>query len=52
MRDFLTMRGYDGAYYPGITPGELNRFNVLQEEAYHDPLCILDDHQALTALPL
>jgi len=48
VRDFLTTRGYDGVYYPGITPGELNRFNVLQEEAYHDLFVrILDDPQAL-----
>lgn len=36
VRDFLETRGYDGIYYPGIRPEELNRYNVLQEPAYHD----------------
>lgn len=53
VRDFLTSRGYDGITYPGITAGELNRFNVLQEDAYHDlfvrvleePETVYDDYR-------
>jgi hypothetical protein len=34
-RTFLRERGYDGVYYAGIRPDELNRFNVLAEPVYH-----------------
>ena len=33
-RRFLTTRGFDAVYYPGIMPNEWNRFNVLPEAAY------------------
>jgi hypothetical protein len=36
VRSFLQDRGYDGIAYPGIRADELNRYNILQEDAYHD----------------
>lgn len=36
VRAFLRGRGYDGVYFPGIRPDELNRYNVLPEPAYHN----------------
>jgi hypothetical protein len=48
VREFLAARGYDGIYYPGIRAEELNRFNVLQEDAYHDLFMgILADAEAV-----
>lgn len=35
VRAFLTRRGFDGVYYPGIRPDEINRYNVLAEPVYH-----------------
>ena len=35
VRAFLTRRGFDGVYYPGIRPDEINRYNVLAEPIYH-----------------
>ncbi|HEX6387240.1 MAG TPA: hypothetical protein VF177_21450 [Anaerolineae bacterium] len=35
VRTFLRQRNFDGVYYPGIQPDELNRYNVLPEPVYH-----------------
>ncbi len=36
IRDFLKERNFDAVYFPGIESGELNRYNILEEPAYHD----------------
>ena len=36
LRDFLRQRSFDAIYFPGVQADELNRFNVLQEPAYHE----------------
>lgn len=36
VRAFLRQRSFDGVYYPGIRPDELNRYNVLPEPVYHN----------------
>ncbi|HEY5597185.1 MAG TPA: hypothetical protein VIK47_00140, partial [Kiloniellales bacterium] len=36
MRDFAERRSFDLAYYPGITVGDANRFNVLPEPYFFD----------------
>ena len=33
VRAFLRGRGYDGVYFPGIRPDEVNRYNVLPDPA-------------------
>lgn len=53
VRDFLTRRGFDGVYYPGIKDEELNRYNILQEPVYHElfmrillePEAVFDDYR-------
>jgi len=35
-RAFFQQRNYDPVYYAGIRPDELNRYNVLEEPAYHN----------------
>jgi spermidine synthase len=35
-RAFLAGRNYDAVYYPGISDGDLNRYNLLGEPVYHD----------------
>lgn len=43
-RAFLRERGFDGVYYPGIAPDDLNRYNVLAEPVYHNLfVAILND---------
>lgn len=34
VRTFLTQRGFDAVYFPGIRLDELNRFNILPEPVY------------------
>ncbi|MDZ4159885.1 MAG: hypothetical protein U1B80_08850 [Anaerolineaceae bacterium] len=36
LRSFLSERGFDGIYYPGIRADELNRFNILPEDDYYE----------------
>lgn len=36
IRKFATARGFDLVYYPGMSRGEANRFNLLAEPAFHD----------------
>ncbi|MDP6705631.1 MAG: SAM-dependent methyltransferase [Alphaproteobacteria bacterium] len=36
IRDFVTARGFDLVYHPGMVRGEANRFNLLAEPAFHD----------------
>ncbi|HSH83177.1 MAG TPA: hypothetical protein VLA19_31985, partial [Herpetosiphonaceae bacterium] len=36
VRAFLRGRGYDGVYFPGIRPDDVNRYNVLPGPVYHD----------------
>jgi hypothetical protein len=38
VRDYLEGRNYDPVYFPGITAGELNQNNVLEEPVYHQLL--------------
>jgi hypothetical protein len=50
VRGFLQARGYDGIYFPGIRPDEINRYNILQDPAYHDLFVrILEEPEALYA---
>lgn len=50
VRSFLQARGYDGIYFPGIRPDEINRYSILQDPAYHDLfLRILNEPDALYA---
>ncbi|MDQ5851563.1 MAG: hypothetical protein M3380_05710, partial [Chloroflexota bacterium] len=49
-RTFLRTRSFDGVYYPGIQPDEINRYNVLVEPVYHDLfVAILNDPAATYA---
>jgi len=36
VREFATARGFDLAYYPGIQPGESNRYTVLEHDHYFE----------------
>ena len=36
VRAFLSQRNFDGVYYPGIRPDEVNRYNLLPEPVYHN----------------
>jgi hypothetical protein len=36
LRAFCRARSFDVAYYPGMRAGEANRYNVLDEPAFHD----------------
>lgn len=36
VRDFATARGFDLGYYPGIQPGESNRYTVLEHDHYFE----------------
>jgi hypothetical protein len=36
VRTFLRQRSFDGVYYPGIQPDEVNQYNVLPEPVYYD----------------
>jgi len=35
VKDFCRQRQFDMVYFPGIAPGDLNRYNVLPEEVYY-----------------
>jgi MFS family permease len=41
MRSFCTARSFDVAWYPGITPGESNRYNRLREDWFHEAAAAL-----------
>jgi hypothetical protein len=50
VRSFLQSRGYDGIYFPGIRPDEINRYSILRDPAYHDLfLRILEEPEVLYA---
>lgn len=50
LRSFLRERGFDAVYYPGIRPEDLNQYNVLPEESYHQLFVnILADPKAVYA---
>jgi hypothetical protein len=34
VRTFLSQRGFDAVYFPGIRPDEVNRYNILPEPVY------------------
>jgi len=36
LKEFCHSRSFDVAYYPGIDPAELNRFNVLERPEFHE----------------
>ena len=36
VRAFLRGRGYDGVYFPGTRPDDVNCYNVLPDPAYHN----------------
>ena len=36
LHEFCTARSFDVSYYPGITPGESNRYNRLRDAWFHD----------------
>ena len=36
VREFCAARSFDASYYPGITPGESNRYNRLRDAWFHD----------------
>jgi len=36
IKDFNDKLGFDMVYFPGIEPGDANRYNVLPREVYHE----------------
>jgi hypothetical protein len=51
IKDFGDRLGFDAVYFPGITPADLNRHNVLPREVYHEAfVSILSPSQRETFL--
>jgi SAM-dependent methyltransferase len=36
LREFCRSRSFDVAYYPGVLPTEVNRYNILERPEFHD----------------
>jgi len=36
LREFCRSRSFDVAYYPGVQPTEVNRYNILERPEFHD----------------